>query len=77
MLEKEQLARISALSKKSKAEGLTPEEKKEQASLREAYLNAFRQGFREHLHTIKVVDPNGDDVTPDKLKASKERRKKH
>lgn len=77
MLEKEELARISELSKKAKAEGLTTEEKKEQSELRERYLQAFRKGFKEHLHTIKVVDPNGDDVTPDKLKDSKERRKKH
>ncbi|WEG11531.1 DUF896 domain-containing protein [Pullulanibacillus sp. KACC 23026] len=77
MLEKEKLARISELSRKSKSEGLTPAEKKEQAHLRQAYLEAFRSGFKDHLHTIKVVDPNGDDVTPLKLKQSKERRSKH
>lgn len=77
MLEKKELERISELSRKSKAEGLTEEEKTEQASLRERYLKAFRSGFREHLHTIKVVDRNGEDVTPQKLKHSKERRKKH
>ncbi len=77
MLEKEELARISHLSKKSKQEGLTEDEKKEQADLRERYLNAFRKGFRDHLHTVKVVDPKGKDVTPQKLKESKERRNKH
>lgn len=78
MLEKEELARISELSRKSKtAEGLSEKEKKEQAELRTRYLHAFRHGFKEHLHTIKVVDPKGDDVTPVKLKHSKERRKKH
>ena len=77
MLEKEALARISELSKKSKSEGLTAEEKVEQADLRTKYIEAFRSGFRDHLHTIKVVDPKGKDVTPTKLKASKERRSKH
>ncbi|MTT33301.1 DUF896 domain-containing protein [Terrilactibacillus sp. BCM23-1] len=77
MLAKEKLKRISELSKKSKLEGLTKEEKKEQQSLREEYLKAFRKGFRDHLHTIKVVDEEGTDVTPLKLKQSKERRSKN
>jgi uncharacterized protein YnzC (UPF0291/DUF896 family) len=77
MLEKEALARITELSKKSKSEGLTTKEKEEQADLRVKYIEAFRAGFRDHLHTIKVVDPNGKDVTPHKLKSSKERRSKH
>lgn len=77
MLEKEELKRISELSRKSKGKGLTESEKKEQTDLRARYLKAFRNGFREHLHTVKVVDPKGNDVTPDKLKESKERRKDH
>ncbi|MFD2616790.1 DUF896 domain-containing protein [Terrilactibacillus laevilacticus] len=77
MLAKEKLKRISELSKKSKLEGLTIEEKKEQQALREEYLKAFRKGFRDHLHTIKVVDEEGTDVTPLKLKQSKERRSKN
>ncbi|WP_141603463.1 DUF896 domain-containing protein [Terrilactibacillus laevilacticus] len=77
MLAKEKLKRISELSKKSKLEGLTIEEKKEQQALRKEYLKAFRKGFRDHLHTIKVVDEEGTDVTPLKLKQSKERRSKN
>ncbi|MFC7393384.1 DUF896 domain-containing protein [Scopulibacillus cellulosilyticus] len=75
MLSKEKLSRISELANKSKQAELTSEEKKEQNKLREEYLNAFRKGFKEHLHTIKVVDPNGDDVTPEKLKNSKDKRR--
>lgn len=74
MLSQDKLKRISHLANKAKSKGLTTEEKKEQQSLREAYLKAFRSGFKEHLHTIKVVDPNGDDVTPEKLKRSKKDR---
>ncbi|MBM7644476.1 uncharacterized protein YnzC (UPF0291/DUF896 family) [Scopulibacillus daqui] len=75
MLSQEKLQRISELANKSKQTELTSEEKREQKKLREEYLNAFRKGFKEHLHTIKVVDPNGSDVTPQKLKNSKAKRR--
>ncbi len=74
MLSKEKLNRISELANKAKNEELPPEEKKEQQELREEYLKAFRGNFKEHLHSIKVVDKNGKDVTPDKLKESKKKR---
>ena len=41
MTEKE-IQRINELYHKSKKEGLTPEEKREQAALREAYIQAIR-----------------------------------
>ena len=47
---------------------MTPAEVKEQKELREAYLTAFRSGMRHHIEGMKVVDPDGNDVTPDKLK---------
>ncbi|MGV3488340.1 MAG: DUF896 domain-containing protein [Tuberibacillus sp.] len=77
MLSKEKMARINELARKAKSEGLTIEEKNEQNELRAEYLLAFRSNFKEHLHQIKVVDIEGNDVTPLKLKQSKERRKKH
>jgi uncharacterized protein YnzC (UPF0291/DUF896 family) len=77
LLSKDKLNRINALAKKAKREGLTPEEKREQNALRAEYLLAFRAQFREQLHAIKVVDMEGRDVTPLKLKQSKERRKNH
>lgn len=55
---------INALAKKSKEEGLTEEEKKKQNTLRQKYLEIFRGNFRNQLASIKVVDPNGNDVTP-------------
>jgi uncharacterized protein YnzC (UPF0291/DUF896 family) len=75
MLSQEKLARINHLSKKAKEIGLTQEELKEQKVLREEYLRAFRGQMVEHLHSIKVVDEKGDDVTPEKLKQSKQQRK--
>lgn len=77
MISQDCLKRINELSRKSKDEGLTDEEKKEQKKLREEYLKAFRQSFKNQLHSLKVVDPEGSDVTPDKLKNEKKSKKKH
>lgn len=56
MLSKEKLDRINYLARKSKIEGLTEEEKKEQKVLREEYLKKFRESFRKQLNSIKFVE---------------------
>lgn len=56
MLGKEKLARINELARKSKAEGLTPEERDEQQVLRKEYLAAFREHFRQQLDSVKIVE---------------------
>ncbi|MFC0188795.1 DUF896 domain-containing protein [Fictibacillus aquaticus] len=71
MLPKSKIDRINALAKKAKKDGLTIEESNEQKALRKEYLQTFRQSFTSDLHSLKFVDPNGDDVTPEKLKQSK------
>ncbi|GGI64855.1 MULTISPECIES: DUF896 family protein [Enterococcus] len=68
MLSKEKLNRINELARKKKSQGLTPFEEKEQHLLRQEYLSAFRGGMKHHIEGMKVVDPLGNDVTPDKLK---------
>ncbi|MBF8807984.1 MAG: DUF896 family protein [Enterococcus lacertideformus] len=68
MLSPEKMARINALARKKKEGHLTEEEKKEQLTLREEYLTAFRSGMRHHIEGMKIVDPDGNDVTPNKLK---------
>ncbi|OIJ09997.1 hypothetical protein BKP35_16080 [Anaerobacillus arseniciselenatis] len=74
MLSKEKINRINELSKKAKNEKLTNKELKEQQQLRQEYIETFRSSFKNQLHSIKVVDEEGEDVTPDKLKASKQNR---
>ncbi|WLR43455.1 DUF896 domain-containing protein [Bacillus carboniphilus] len=68
MLSKEKMNRINELSKKSKNEGLTNQEQKEQEGLRKEYLSAFRGNMKKTLKNVKIVDPKGNDVTPRKLR---------
>ena len=46
----EKIARINELYKKSKAEGLTEEEAKEQHALRQEYLDSVRKNLRSQLN---------------------------
>lgn len=68
MLEKKKLDRINELVRKERSDGLTEEEKEEQKKLREEYIQAFRSGMKNQIEGMKVVDPDGNDVTPDKVK---------
>ncbi|WP_099355291.1 DUF896 domain-containing protein [Fredinandcohnia onubensis] len=74
MLAKDKIDRINALAKKAKTVGLTDKEKEEQQELRQEYLRVFRSSMTNTLHSVKVVDPEGNDVTPEKLKDSKRKR---
>lgn len=74
MLSKEKIARINFLSNKSKTVGLTEEEKNEQQNLRQEYLKVFRSSMTDTLHSVKIIDPKGNDVTPKKLVESKRKR---
>lgn len=77
MISKEKLARINELANKSKRTELTAEEKKEQQELREEYLQNIRGSFKNQMKTMKVIDPLGNDVTPQKVKDMQERNRKH
>lgn len=60
------IARINELAKR-KTEGLTSAEKVEQAKLHEEY-EGYRRAVRHHIEGIKIVDEEGNDVTPEKLR---------
>ena len=54
------IARINALAKKSKTEGLTEEEKLEQQALRREYIDSVKASLIGHLDNTYVVDENGN-----------------
>ncbi len=53
------IERINELAGKEKEEGLTREEKEEQAGLRQEYLARFRQNFKAMLDNTVIVAPDG------------------
>ena len=55
----EKIARINELYKKSKAEGLTEAEKKEQQILRREFIDSFRNNLRGHLDNISIQEEDG------------------
>ena len=58
-MEQSKIDRINALARKSKAEGLTEAERKEQAILRQEFLANIRKNLRAQLNQIDVVNPDG------------------
>lgn len=77
MLPKHKLDRINTLAKKAKESRLTDEEAKEQSTLRREYLETFRSSMFNTLKGVTIIDPNGNDVTPDKLKRVQDKNKLH
>ncbi len=70
MITEAKIKRINELARKSKAEGLTNEEKAEQKKLREEYVAAFRRSLRAELDNTYIVNPDGTKT------AVKDRKKK-
>lgn len=58
-MNQEQIDRINALYRKSKTEGLTEEEKKEQALLRKQYVADVKKNLAAQLNNIDMVNPDG------------------
>lgn len=55
----EKITRINELYHKSKSEGLTPEEKMEQAKLRQEYIQAIRADLQSTLNNVSILNPDG------------------
>ncbi len=53
------ISRINELYHKSKAEGLTPAEKEEQALLRRQYIAAVRGSLRSQLNAVDIQMEDG------------------
>lgn len=61
MITKEQIARINELARKSKTpEGLTAEERWEQADLRRRYIDSVKESLTGQLDNTYVVDETGN-----------------
>lgn len=58
-MDETKIARINALYHKSQSDGLTEEEKKEQAALRKEYITAIRENMRSSLNQISIVEEDG------------------
>ena len=55
----ERIARLNALARKSKAEGLSEAEQQEQNALRQEYLASIRQSLQAQLDNVYIVDVDG------------------
>ena len=59
-MDQAKIDRINELARKSRTEaGLTPEEKTEQAALRQEYLAAIRANLTAQLDSTVIQDPDG------------------
>ena len=67
-MKQERIDRINELARKSKAEGLTEEEKAEQAQLRQEYIRRFRQGMENTLSNVYIMDEKGNKRKVEKKK---------
>ena len=59
MITQEKIDRINFLARKAKAEGLTEEERQEQAILRREYIESFKQSLVSQLENTYIVEPDG------------------
>ncbi len=58
-MEHAKIERINALARKQKSEGLTEEEKREQAALRQEYVAEIRASLGGTLDNTVIVRPDG------------------
>lgn len=58
-MDESRIERINQLYHKSQAEGLTEEEKEEQARLRREYIAAIRGNLRANLNNISIQEEDG------------------
>ena len=58
-MDEQKIARINELYHKSKAEGLTDDERKEQQVLRREYVDSFKRNLRGQLDQISIQEADG------------------
>ena len=70
---REKLNRINELARISKIRNLTQEEIDERELLFNRYIKEFRGSMDSILLNTTIIDPLGNDVTPEKLKEEQEK----
>ena len=70
------LQRINELAQLAKSRELTAEETAERDNLRREYLAAIRGQVDGHLLASRIIDGDGNDVTPQKLRDAQAAKKK-
>lgn len=70
------LNRINELAQIAKSRDLTAEETAERDQLRREYLAAIRGQVDGHLLSTRIVDSEGVDVTPQKLRDAQNAQRK-
>ena len=73
----EKIARINALAKKSKTEGLTEAEKQEQAALRQEYRDSVLKSLAGQLEHTYIIDETGKHKAEEYFEEKKAEAKKH
>ena len=58
-MDEQKIKRINELARKSKSEGLTEEERKEQKILRQEYIDAVRRNLKSQLDNIDMQEKDG------------------
>ena len=62
----EVIAKINSLNATKKERELTTEEAEELAKYRQLYLQNFKANMRNILDNTRVINENGEDITPKK-----------
>ena len=62
----EVIAKINSLNSTKKERELTTEELEELAKYRQLYLQNFKANMRNILDNTRVINENGEDITPKK-----------
>lgn len=59
-MKREQIDRINELARKARFVGLTPDEEKERAALRRAYIDSVLGNLQAQLDNTYIVDEQGN-----------------
>lgn len=58
-MDEQKIARINELYHKSKSEGLTVDEQREQQILRREYIDSFKRNLQGQLNNISIKEKDG------------------